>query len=107
MTSMSIKIDRHKCTGCGKCREVCPGSLLAEDPAGKTQIKYPKECWGCTSCVKECNFNAIQYYLGADMGGKGSFLYTKQEGQLLHWIIVAPDGSRQILTIDKRQANAY
>lgn len=104
---MSIKINSQQCTGCGKCREVCPGSLLVEDHAGKTQIKYPKECWGCTSCVKECNFKAIQYYLGADMGGKGSSLYTKQEGQLLHWIIVAPDGTEQTLTIDKKQANAY
>lgn len=104
---MSIKIDNQKCTGCGKCREVCPGSLLAEDYEGKTRISYPKECWGCTSCVKECSFQAIQYYLGADIGGKGSFLYTKQEGLLLHWIIVAPDGSEQRITIDKRQANAY
>jgi adenylylsulfate reductase subunit B len=104
---MSIKIDSQKCTGCGKCREVCPGSLLAEDPRGKTWIKYPKECWGCTSCVKECSFHAIRYYLGADMGGKGSSLYTKEEGQLLHWVIVAPDDSEQRLTIDKSQANAY
>ncbi|GMA97635.1 ferredoxin family protein [Pelosinus sp. IPA-1] len=104
---MSIKIDLQKCTGCGKCREVCPGSLLYKDIAGKTQIRYLKECWGCTSCVKECSFNAIQYYLGADMGGKGSFLYTKQEGQLLHWIVVLPDGTEKILTTDKSQANAY
>ena len=104
---MSIKIDIQKCIGCGKCREVCPGSLLYKDMAGKTQIRYPKECWGCTSCVKECSFNAIQYYLGADMGGKGSFLYTKQEGQLLHWIVVLPDGTEKILTTDKSQANAY
>lgn len=104
---MSIKIDIQKCTGCGKCREVCPGSLLYKDIAGKTQIRYPKECWGCTSCVKECSFNAIQYYLGADMGGKGSCLYTKQEGQLLHWIVVLPDGTEKIITTDKSQANAY
>lgn len=104
---MSIMIDRHKCTGCGKCRQVCPGSLLYKDGAGKTEIKYPKECWGCTSCVKECNAQAIKYYLGPDMGGQGSFLYTKQEGQLLHWIVVLPDGSEKRLTTDKSQANAY
>lgn len=104
---MSIKIDSQKCVGCGKCREVCPGSLLYSNSKGTTEMKYPKECWGCTSCVKECNFNAIKFYLGADMGGKGSFLYTKQEGQLLHWTIVAPDGSKQQITIDKSQANAY
>ena len=104
---MSIMIDSHKCTGCGKCRQVCPGSLLYQSSAGKTEIKYPNECWGCTSCVKECSDHAIQYYLGADMGGRGSFLYTKREGKLLHWIVVAPDGSEKRLITDQSQANAY
>jgi len=104
---MSIKIDIDKCTGCGKCREVCPGSLLYKTNDGKTEMKYPKECWGCTSCVKECNYKAIRYYLGADIGGKGSFVYTRVEGQLLHWMIVAPDGSERRITINKSQANAY
>jgi len=104
---MSIKIDSLQCNGCGKCRLVCPGSLLYEDHAGKTVIKYPQECWGCTSCVKECDCKAIKYYLGADMGGNGSFMYTQKEGALLHWIIVAPDGSEQKLTTDKTKANAY
>lgn len=104
---MSIKIDGQKCNGCGKCREVCPGSLLYEDHNGKTEIRYPRECWGCTSCVKECNRRAIQYYLGVDMGGKGSFMYTKRQGPLLHWVIVAPDGSEKEITTDQRNANAY
>lgn len=104
---MSIKIDRQKCTGCGKCRQVCPGSLLYADEAGISEIRYPKDCWGCTSCVKECRFNAIKYYLGADIGGKGNFLYTRDDGQVLHWIIVAPDGTEKVITIDKNQANAY
>lgn len=104
---MSITIDKTTCTGCGKCREVCPGSLLYKTEEGKTCIRYPKDCWGCTSCIKECHVNAIKYYLGVDMGGKGSFLYTKQEGSLLHWIIVGPDGGERIITIDKSQANAY
>lgn len=104
---MSISIDERKCTGCGKCREVCPGSLLYQTAAGKTQIRYPKDCWGCTSCVKECRFKAIKYYLGADIGGRGGFLYTRQDGRFLHWIIVAVDGREQMITIDRSQANAY
>ncbi len=104
---MSIKIDSNKCTGCGKCRVVCPGSLLYKNSDGKTEIRYPKECWGCTSCVKECNHKAIRYYLGADVGGKGSSLYTKVEGPLLHWMIVSPNGSERKITIDKNKANAY
>lgn len=104
---MSIVIDKTTCTGCGKCREVCPGSLLYATGDGKTEIRYPKDCWGCTSCVKECRLNAIKYYLGPDIGGKGGFLYTRQEGSLLHWIITGADGRKQIITIDKSKANAY
>lgn len=104
---MSIIVDKEKCSGCGKCRQVCPGSLLYADRAGKTYIRYPRDCWGCTACVKECGFQAIHYYLGADMGGKGSFLYTVQEKNLLHWMIVSPEGEKRTITIDKQKANTY
>ncbi|BBB91907.1 MAG TPA: ferredoxin family protein [Methylomusa anaerophila] len=106
---MSIVINKEKCCGCGKCREACPGSLLYPADDGKTCIRYPKDCWGCTSCVKECEYGAIQYYLGAEIGGKGGFLYTRQEGQgnFLQWIIVGPGGEERIITIDKNKANSY
>lgn len=103
---MSIAIHREKCSGCGKCRVVCPGSLLYKDESGKTYIRYPEDCWGCTSCVKECGFEAIRYYLGADIGGRGGYLYTRREGDLLHWIIKGPDSER-VITVDKNKANAY
>ncbi|SCM81375.1 4Fe-4S ferredoxin iron-sulfur binding domain-containing protein [uncultured Sporomusa sp.] len=104
---MSIRIDSHKCSGCGKCREVCPGSLLRTTDSGRTDIREPKDCWGCTSCLKECSCNAITYYLGADMGGRGSLLHTRQEGNLLHWIVTEPNGREKTITVDKKQANAY
>ena len=50
---MSIAIDAKQCVGCGKCRMVCPGSLIHMNQDGKAFIKYPKDCWGCTSCLKE------------------------------------------------------
>ena len=104
---MSIRIDSQKCSGCGKCREVCPGSLLSAGSAGKTEIRAPQDCWGCTSCLKECTYKAIQYYLGADIGGRGSLLYTRQDGSVLYWIVVQPDGREWIIPVDKNQANAY
>lgn len=104
---MSIQVDKTKCIGCGQCREVCPGSLLYADTDGKAEIRYSRDCWGCTSCVKECPAQAIRFYLGADIGGRGSFLYTRQEGHLLHWIIVHPDGQEHVIIIDKNKANAY
>ena len=104
---MSIKIDANKCTGCGKCRNVCPGSLLYRDESGKTVMRFPRDCWGCTACVKECSFGAIQYFLGADIGGRGTKLHTKKEGDLLHWIFTKPDGEEKVLTVNSRESNKY
>ena len=39
---MSIIIDKDKCRKCGKCTEVCPGSLIKKDEDGKAFIKYPR-----------------------------------------------------------------
>ena len=69
---MSIAIKKEKCAGCRKCTSVCPGSLIKTDEDGKAYIKYPRDCWGCASCLKECKFGAIEFYLGADIGGIGS-----------------------------------
>ncbi len=41
---MSIVIDKSKCIGCKRCRNVCPGSLIKTDENGKAYIKYPKDC---------------------------------------------------------------
>ena len=50
---MSIRIREDRCVGCGKCQEVCPGTLI-QIIDRKAVMKYPKNCWGCVSCVKEC-----------------------------------------------------
>lgn len=104
---MSIQIDVEKCTGCGLCRDVCPGSLLYPDRQGKTFIRYPRDCWGCTACLKECQFGAIRYYLGADIGGKGGYACVRQEKERTHWTIVNGEGTVTVITLDKRQANSY
>ena len=69
---MSIAINADLCKGCKACMAVCPGSLIKETTEGKAYMKYPKDCWGCASCVKECHFGAITFFLGADIGGMGS-----------------------------------
>lgn len=104
---MSIKIASQNCIKCGKCIEVCPGSLLYKDESGKACIRYPKDCWGCTSCLKECKAGAISYYLGADIGGTGTVLYTKLEGHYLHWHIIKPDGEEKVITVNQKESNKY
>ena len=104
---MSIVIDSVKCKGCGKCAIVCPGSLLKQKEDGKVFMKYPKDCCGCSSCIKECSFGAIALYLGADIGGMGSKMTVKSEGHLLKWNIEKTDGEIKQIIIDKTESNKY
>lgn len=104
---MSIAINNKACVGCKKCIEVCPGNLIRTDENGKAFMKYPKDCWGCTSCIKECKVGAIQFYLGADIGGRGSKIHTKNEGDIIQWIIEKADGSAEVIEVNKKSANQY
>lgn len=104
---MSIRINREKCTGCGKCRTVCPGNLLYKDEEDKTVNRFPRDCWGCTACVKECRFAAIEYFLGVDIGGRGTVLRTQAEEDYLHWIFTQPSGEEKVIKVYRKEANDY
>ncbi len=128
---MSIRIDPERCIGCGRCTEACPGNLLdlvpracvgssaggsggdaagnsAARAAGRTaRIERPRDCWGCTSCLKECPAGAISFYLGADMGGRGGTLSASFEGSICHWCIEKPDGDVVRIDVDGHDANKY
>ncbi len=104
---MSINIDQNKCIGCGKCHDVCPGTLIKINEQKKAFIKYPKDCWGCTSCIKECPVHAIRFFLGEDIGGKGSKVHTEKVNGLIRWIVEFPDGSVKHIDIDPKESNKY
>ncbi|AAK78090.1 adenylylsulfate reductase subunit B [Clostridium acetobutylicum] len=104
---MSIKIDLNKCVGCQKCINICPGSLIDKNNDGKAYIKYPKDCWGCTACLKECKFKAIKYFLGADIGGNGSYMYVSEKGEELEWHMINEDGKEKIITTSRKESNKY
>ena len=104
---MSIAIDKAKCVGCGKCHEVCPGTLIKLDENKKAYIKYPKDCWGCTSFIKEFAVHAISFYLGADIGGRGSKTHTEKKDGLLRWVIEKPDGDITDISINPKESNKY
>lgn len=104
---MSIEISAEKCVGCGRCRSVCPGSLICMDSSGKAAIPRPERCWGCASCVKECPVQAIAMFLGEDMGGLGGRLTVRRENTLLRWTVTTPDGGAKTITADSRDSNRY
>lgn len=104
---MSIRIRKELCTGCGACTRVCPGRLLKTGESGLAEIPEPRDCWGCTACVKECRFGALEYYLGEDIGGQGTTLKVTQEPHEIQWIFTKPNGKQQVITINPKEANSY
>lgn len=68
-------VNEDKCTGCGRCTEVCPRGIIQLVPAsqgvrvlcsskdrGKTVKEYCKVgCIGCQICVRACKFDAITF----------------------------------------------
>lgn len=103
---MSIQINTEKCIGCSSCVEVCPGNLIKLCEK-KALIKHEQDCWGCTSCVKACPKQAISFFLGADMGGRGATLTVSKTGSVSKWLITKSDGSVQKIEVDSSEANKY
>ena len=122
---MSIAISKSKCVGCGRCIEVCPGNLIklvaeenavcsrseqngeATQPLRKAVIRREKDCWGCTSCLKECKTGAIAFFLGADIGGRGSVLSVSDKGDIRTWTVTAPDKSTKTIVVNRKESNKY
>jgi NAD-dependent dihydropyrimidine dehydrogenase PreA subunit len=48
-----------KCTGCGKCLEVCPHQVFDLEN-GKSVIIDKDQCMECGACAKNCPFNALE-----------------------------------------------
>lgn len=104
---MSIRIQKTPCVGCGRCVEVCPGNLIKLNENRRAYITRPEDCWGCTSCLKECKTGAIQFFLGADIGGRGSTLSVEERGDLRLWTVTAPTGTTQTIEINTKESNKY
>lgn len=50
-------IDENRCTGCGKCVQLCEYNALAR--LGKTVMVFAELCHGCGGCTLICPQNAI------------------------------------------------
>lgn len=70
-------------------------------------MRRPRDCWGCAACVKACPTQAISYFLGADMGGRGTRLTVRNDRSHTVWTFVRPDGTHAQIVVNRGEANRY
>jgi len=59
----TLQVFPDKCTGCGRCVEVCPhGVFRIEDR--KVLITDKDRCMECGACEKNCSFGAVSVKSG-------------------------------------------
>ncbi|MCL1853341.1 MAG: 4Fe-4S binding protein [Peptococcaceae bacterium] len=59
----TLSLIAEKCTGCGKCTEVCPHGVFDMDD-GKTPIVHKDLCMECGACALNCPARAIEVNAG-------------------------------------------
>ena len=62
----TLTFDAGKCTGCGRCTEVCPHGVFDMDN-GKAWITDKDLCMECGACALNCPANALEVS-GAGVG---------------------------------------
>ena len=60
---VTLQYDIDKCTGCGRCLEVCPHRVFRAE--GKKVVLADRDaCMECGACARNCAFDAIQVEQG-------------------------------------------
>ena len=59
----TIKLTVEKCTGCGRCVEVCPAAVF-EMHNKKAAITDKDRCIECGACANNCAFDALSVDAG-------------------------------------------
>jgi len=97
----------EKCTGCGKCEEVCNFGAVslkgpANDVAGKTYIIDPIACEGCKVCVEFCPADAIKF---EDCINGQWFISDTRFGPMIHARLgIAEENSGKLVTLIRKEA---
>ncbi len=56
--SVQVKISAERCTGCGRCVEVCTRKALSLVEPGRVSLVRSR-CDDCLECVKACEYGAV------------------------------------------------
>lgn len=54
----TMLFNRERCTGCGRCVEVCPHEVFTATN-GKADVVDRDACMECGACAKNCPFGAV------------------------------------------------
>ncbi|MDP8247872.1 MAG: ATP-binding protein [Candidatus Tritonobacter lacicola] len=96
----SAVLREDKCTGCGKCVEVCRFSAIRKD--GDAVVIDPIPCEGCALCSRVCPAGAIE--MVENISGEW-FISDTVYGPLVHARLgVAEENSGKLVTLVRAQA---
>ena len=58
--TMTVKVDKELCTGCGLCVDSCPSEALKMNEAEEKVEVIAEACVDCGVCVDECPSEALE-----------------------------------------------
>ena len=70
---VTLSLNNEKCTGCGKCTEVCPHGVF-DISERKAQIVKRDLCMECGACALNCPGKAIG--VNAGVGCAAAFIFS-------------------------------
>jgi len=97
----------EKCTGCGKCRDMCRFDAInfngpANDVVDKTFTIDPVSCEGCKVCVEFCPVDAIEF--NDSINGQW-FISDTRFGPMVHAKLgIAEENSGKLVTVIRKEA---
>ena len=97
----------EKCSGCGKCRELCRFDAIhlngeGNDVVDKTFSVDPISCEGCKVCVEFCPVDAIEF--NDSINGQW-FISDTRFGPMIHAKLgIAEENSGKLVTLIRKEA---
>jgi len=97
----------EKCSGCGKCQELCRFNAIhlngeGNDVADKTFTVDPIACEGCKVCVEFCPVDAIEF--NDSINGQW-FISDTRFGPMVHAELgIAEENSGKLVTLIRKEA---
>jgi MinD superfamily P-loop ATPase len=95
-------LDRERCTGCGKCLEVCRFDAIREEEGQGMVIFDPVACEGCQVCALICPTEAIR--MEENVSGEW-YVSETDYGPMVHARLgVAQENSGKLVTLVRKNA---